>query len=157
MQKVTTFLTYNNQAEEAVNLYVSVFRNSKILNTVRMGREGAGSTGAVFHVTFQIDGQTFMALNGGPYFSFAQGISLYVSCETQEEIDELWEKLSAGGEKLQCGWLKDKFGVSWQIVPSFLGSLMQDKDAAKSKRVMQALLQMHKLDIKALRDAYERD
>ncbi len=152
MQKITTFLTYNNQAEEAVNFYVSIFRNSKITGINRYG-EG----GAVISATFVLEGQEFMALNGGPSFTFAQGFSLFVNCETQAEVDELWEKLSAGGgEPGPCGWLKDKFGVSWQIIPTTLGELLGDKDPEKSQRVMQAMLQMHKIDIKALKQAYDQ-
>lgn len=153
MQKITTFLTYNNQAEEAMKFYVSVFKNSKIVSTMHYGEAGPGPKGSLMTGTFQLEDQTFMVLNGGPYFTFAQGISLFVNCETQGEIDELWGKLTEGGEKLQCGWLKDKFGVSWQIVPTILGELLQDKDAGKAKRVMGALLKMTKLDIKALKEA----
>lgn len=155
MQKITTFLTFKDQAEEAVNFYVSLFKNSKILSVMRSGEAGPGPNGSVLGVTFQLDGQRFIALNGGPHFSFSEGISLFVNCETQPEIDELWEKLSKGGEKQPCGWLKDRFGVSWQIIPPVLGEMLSDKDPAKSKRVMQAMLQMKKLDIKALKQAYE--
>jgi predicted 3-demethylubiquinone-9 3-methyltransferase (glyoxalase superfamily) len=155
MQKITTFLTFNDQAEEAAKLYTSLFKNSKIVSTTRYGEGGPGPKGSVMSVTFQLAGQGFFALNGGPSFKFAEGISLFVNCETQAEVDELWEKLSRGGKKLQCGWLTDKFGVSWQIVPSVLGKYLGDRDAAKAKRVMQAMLQMTKLDIKGLEDAYE--
>jgi predicted 3-demethylubiquinone-9 3-methyltransferase (glyoxalase superfamily) len=155
MQKITTFLTFNDQAEEAAKLYTSLFKNSKIVSTTRYGEGGPGPKGSVMSVTFQLAGQDFFALNGGPSFKFAEGISLFVNCETQAEVDELWEKLSRGGAKQQCGWLTDKFGVSWQIVPSVLGTHLGDKDAAKAKRVMQAMLQMTKLDIKGLQDAYE--
>ena len=155
MQKVTTFLTFKDQAEEAVNFYVSLFNNSKITNIVR-SEGGPVPKGALLHATFQLDGQEFMAMEGGPYFSFAQGFSLFVNCETQEEIDKLWEKLSEGGEKQPCGWVKDRYGVSWQIVPSVLGKMMQDKDREKSKRVMEALLKMSKIDIKTLKQAYEQ-
>jgi len=151
MQKITTFLTYNDQAEEAANLYVSIFKNSKILNVMRMGEQGP-----VIGVSFQLEGQPFNALNGGPSFSFAQGISLFVNAETQVEIDELWEKLSAGGQEDRCGWLKDKFGLSWQIVPPQLGRLLQDENPDKAKSVMEAMLQMHKLDIAALEAAHEQ-
>src|SRR3972149_877307 len=152
MQKTPPFLTYNNQAEEAVNFYVSIFRNSKITGINRYG-EG----GAVISATFVLEGQEFMALNGGPSFTFAQGFSLFVNCETQAEVDELWEKLSAGGgEPGPCGWLKDKFGVSWQIIPMALGQLLGDKDPQKSQNVMRAMLQMTKIDIAALRRAYEQ-
>jgi predicted 3-demethylubiquinone-9 3-methyltransferase (glyoxalase superfamily) len=153
MQKITTFLTYDHQAEEAVKLYTSVFRNSRIVSTSRYGDAGPGPKGSLMSATFEIEGQQFIALNGGPTFTFAQGISLFVSCETQAEIDELWEKLSAGGHKDQCGWLTDKFGVSWQIVPSVLGPLLNSKDAEKAKRVMTAMLQMTKLDIAKLQNA----
>ncbi len=156
MQRITTFLTFNDQAGEAMNFYISIFRNSKILNIIRIGEEGPGTKGAILGATFQLNGQEFMAMNGGPYFSFAQGTSLFVNCETQEEIDEFWEKLSEGGEKQPCGWLKDKYGVSWQIVPSVLGKMLQDKDAEKSRRVMEALLKMSKIDIKTLVRAYEK-
>ena len=147
MQKITTFLTYNGTAEEAVNLYTSVFKNSKIVNISRYN-------GAVMSATFELEGQTFMALNGGPTFSFAQGTSLFVSCETQAEVDDLWEKLTAGGgEPGRCGWLKDRFGVSWQIIPTALGRLLGDKDPARSGRAMKAMLGMNKLDIAALESA----
>jgi predicted 3-demethylubiquinone-9 3-methyltransferase (glyoxalase superfamily) len=155
MQKITTFLTYNNQAEEAVKLYTSIFKNSKITSTSRYGEAGPGAKGSVMTMTFEIDGQEFIALNGGPTFKFSQGISLTVNCETQAEVDEYWEKLSEGGQKIQCGWLTDKFGVSWQITPTILGKLMTDKDPAKSARVMKAMMQMQKLDIAALKKAYE--
>jgi len=156
MQKITTFLTFQDRAEEAVNLYASLFKNSKILNMVRIGGEGPGGKGALLHASFQLDGQEYMAMDGGSYFSFGQGTSMFVNCETQEEVDELWEKLSEGGEKQRCGWLKDKYGVSWQIIPSALGELMQDKDPEKSKRVMEAMLKMDKIDIKTLKQAYEQ-
>ena len=153
MRKITTFLTYDNQAEEAVKLYTSVFKNSRIVSTSRYGDAGPGPKGSLMSATFEIEGQQFIALNGGPTFKFALGISLFVSCETQAEIDELWEKLSAGGHKDQCGWLTDKFGVAWQIVPSVLGPLLNSKDAEKAKRVMTAMLQMTKLDIAKLQNA----
>jgi len=156
MQKITTFLTYNDQAEEAVNLYTSVFPNSKIMSTTRYGTSGPGPKGSVMSVTFQLAGQEFFALNGGPSFKFSHGISLFVNCETQAEIDELWEKLSRGGKPGQCGWLTDRFGVSWQIVPSVLGRYLGDKDAGKATRVMQAMLQMTKLDISKLKRAYDQ-
>jgi predicted 3-demethylubiquinone-9 3-methyltransferase (glyoxalase superfamily) len=156
MQKITTFITFDNQAEEAVNFYVSVFRNSKILNMNRYGEGGPMPAGTVMGGSFLLEGQEFMALNGGPHFSFSDGISLYVNCETQEEVDELWEKLSEGGEKGPCGWLKDKFGVSWQIIPSVLGQLLQDEDPRKAGNVMQAMLKMSKIDIETLRRAYEQ-
>lgn len=148
MQKITTFLTYNNQAEEAINFYVSVFKNGKILSTMMHGAQFFGGS-------FELFGQEFHVLNGGPSFSFAQGTSLFVSCETQEEIDEYYDKLSAGGEKQPCGWLKDKFGVSWQIVPPILGKLINDKDPEKSKRVVEAMLKMKKIIIRDLQIAYD--
>ena len=155
MHKITTFLTFDNQAEEAVNLYVSVFKNSKILNVSRYGEGAPVPAGTVMSVSFMLEGQEFMALNGGPHFTFSDGISLFVSCETQDEVDELWEKLSAGGEKGPCGWLKDRFGVSWQIIPTALGQMLGDKDPQKSQRAMQAMLTMTKIDIAALRQAFE--
>jgi len=150
MQKITTFLTFNNQAEEAVNLYVSIFRNSKIVSISRYGEGGPGPKGSVMSASFLLEGQEFMALNGGPHFTFADGCSLFVNCETQAEVDALWENLSEGGEKGPCGWLKDKYGVSWQIIPTALGQMLQDKDPNKSLRVMQAMLQMTKIDIEAV-------
>ncbi len=157
MQKITTFITFNDQAEEAVNLYVSVFKNSRILSMNRYGEGGPGPKGSVMSASFVLEGQEFTALNGGPTFTFGEGISLFVSCETQAEVDELWEKLSAGGEKGQCGWLKDKFGVSWQIIPTVLGQMLGDKDPKKAQKVMQAMLQMKKIDIAGLRRAYEQN
>ena len=156
MQKITTFLTYNDQAEQAANLYISVFPNSKIVSVTRYGASGPGPKGSVMSLTFQLAGQEFFALNGGASFKFAEGISLFVNCETQPEIDDLWEKLSRGGKPGPCGWLTDRFGVSWQIVPSVLGKYLSDKDAGKSTRVMQAMLQMTKLDISKLKRAYEQ-
>jgi predicted 3-demethylubiquinone-9 3-methyltransferase (glyoxalase superfamily) len=155
LQKITTFLTFNDQAEEAVNFYVSVFKNSRILSTRRYGDAGPGPKGSLMTAAFQLEGQEFMALNGGPSFKFSQGISLFVNCETQAEVDELWEKLSEGGQQVACGWLTDRFGVSWQIVPSALGRMLDDKDPARSQRVMRAMLQMKKLDIEKLKQAYE--
>jgi|SRR3990172_2693167 len=156
MQKITPFLWFDDQAEQAVNLYTSIFKNSKIGSIARYGEGGPRPAGMVMTITFQLDGQEFMALNGGPEFAFTEAISFFVNCETQAEIDELWEKLSAGGEKGRCGWLKDKYGLSWQIVPTALGELMQGKDAERSRRVMEALLQMDKLDIEKLKLAYEQ-
>jgi predicted 3-demethylubiquinone-9 3-methyltransferase (glyoxalase superfamily) len=155
-QKITPFLWFDNQAEEAMNFYVSIFENSRILNLTRYGDAGPGPKGSVITGTFQLAGQEFMALNGGPHFKFTEAISLFVRCETQQEVDDLWEKLSAGGEKSRCGWLKDKFGLSWQIVPNVLGQLLNDPDPQKSARVMQAMLQMDKLDIEKLKRAYEQ-
>lgn len=154
MQKITTFLTFNNQAEEAAKLYTSLFKNSKMTRITHYGEGTPMPKGTVMTVTFQLDGQEFVALNGGSYFTFSEGISLYVNCESQQEVDEFWEKLSEDGEKGPCGWLKDKFGVSWQIVPSALTRMLQDKDPEKSKRVMQAMMKMTKIDIKTLEQAY---
>lgn len=160
MRKITPFLWFDSQAEEAVNFYTSIFKNSKIVHVARYEGEGAKISGrpegTVMTVAFELDGQPFMALNGGPVFKFTEAISFVVNCETQEEVDELWEKLSEGGKKGQCGWLKDKYGVSWQIVPTVLGELLRDKDAAKSKRVMKEMLQMDKIDIKRLKKAYHQ-
>ncbi|QJW90909.1 VOC family protein [Spirosoma taeanense] len=153
MQKITTFLAFNDQAEEAVNLYTSIFNNSKILSVSRYQEGGPMPAGTVMSVIFQLEGQEYFALNGGSYFSFSEGISLFVNCETQEEVDRYWEKLSEGGQKGPCGWLKDKFGVSWQIVPSALSRLLQDKDREKAKRVMAAMMKMGKLNIKELEEA----
>jgi predicted 3-demethylubiquinone-9 3-methyltransferase (glyoxalase superfamily) len=156
MQKIIPFLWFDNQAEEAMNFYVSLFKNSKILSVTRYGEGGPGPQGMVMTAAFQLDGQEFAALNGGPEFRFTEAISLFVNCEAQEEVDELWEKLSEGGEKGQCGWLKDKYGLSWQIIPTALGQMLGDKDPQKSHNVMQAMLQMTKIDIAGLRRAYEQ-
>ncbi|MBW7458805.1 VOC family protein [Paenibacillus sepulcri] len=147
MQKITTFLWFNDQAEEAINFYTSIFKNSKILSLHR-------NQGAVMSGTFQLEGQEFMALNGGPHFTFTPAISLFVNCETQQEVDELWEKLSEGGSKERCGWLRDKYGLSWQIIPSALGEMLHSEDAEKSGRAMKAMLQMDKIDIALLKQAY---
>jgi predicted 3-demethylubiquinone-9 3-methyltransferase (glyoxalase superfamily) len=155
MPKVSSFLTFRDRGEEAVNFYVSLIKNSKVLNIVRYGDGGPLPKGSLLNASFQLDGQHFMAMDGGSHFSFSEGFSLFVNCETQQEIDQLWDKLSDGGEIQMCGWLKDKYGMSWQIVPSILGELMQDKDRERSKRVMEALLQMKKLDIDRLKRAYE--
>jgi predicted 3-demethylubiquinone-9 3-methyltransferase (glyoxalase superfamily) len=156
MQKITPFLWYDGKAEEAMTFYTAIFKNSKIGSIVRYGAAGPGPKGAVMSATFELEGQEFIALNGGPQFTFTPAISFFVNCDTQDEVDELWEKLSQGGEKLRCGWLKDKFGVSWQIIPSALGKMLQDKDSEKSARVMQAMMQMNKIDIKTLQQAYDR-
>ncbi len=154
MQKITPFLWFDTNAEAAAEFYVSIFKNSKILNVSRYGDAGPGPKGSVMVVNFQLAGQEFTALNGGPLFKFSEAFSLVVNCETQKELDEYWSKLtSGGGQESQCGWLKDKFGFSWQIVPTELGKLMSAKDPAKANRVMQALLQMKKLDIAKLRQA----
>jgi predicted 3-demethylubiquinone-9 3-methyltransferase (glyoxalase superfamily) len=155
VQKITPFLWFDDKAEEAVDFYTSVFKNSKTISISRYGDAGPGPKGSVMVAKFQIEGQEFMALNGGPTFTFSPAISFVVNCKTQDEIDELWDKLSEGGAKSQCGWLTDKFGLSWQIVPTVLGELMQDKDPVKTNRVMKALLQMTKLEIDGLRKAYE--
>jgi len=158
MQKITPFLWFDHQAEEAVKFYTSIFKNSRIGKIARYGEEAekiAGRPkGSVMTVEFQLEGQEFVALNGGPHFKFTEAISFVVNCQTQEEVDYYWEKLSEGGKEVQCGWLKDKYGLSWQIVPTVLGELLSDEDAAKSQRVMQAMLKMVKLDIKKLQDAY---
>ena len=155
MQKITAFLMFNDQTDEAVDFYVSTFRNSTIVSASRYGEDGPGPAGTIMSATFQLEGQEFMAFDGGPHFSFSEGISLFVSCQTQEEVDELWEKLSEGGEKSQCGWVKDKFGVSWQVIPTALMELMGDPDPEKAQRVVQAMLQMSKIDIAGLRRAYD--
>jgi predicted 3-demethylubiquinone-9 3-methyltransferase (glyoxalase superfamily) len=154
-KKITTFLTFDGQAEEAVNHYISVFPDSKILSTSRFRAGGPGPEGSLMSATFELAGQEFVALNGGPSFTFSQGISLFVDCETQDEVDELWERLTDGGEPGPCGWLTDRFGVSWQIIPRTLGELLNDEDAEKAQRVMQAMLQMSKIEIEGLRRAYE--
>jgi predicted 3-demethylubiquinone-9 3-methyltransferase (glyoxalase superfamily) len=158
MQKITPDLWFDNSAEEAAKFYTSIFKNSKIIDVARYGEAGAKVSGrpkgTVMTVIFEIEGQRFMALNGGPVFKFSPAISFLVNCETQEEVDDLWEKLSQGGEKEQCGWLKDKYGVSWQIVPNALGEMLQDKDVKKSERVMEAMLQMKKIDVEGLKKAY---
>lgn len=160
MQKITPCLWFNDQAEEAMRFYVSVFKNSKVGRVTHYGEAGAKVSGrpkgSVMTATFEIEGQEFMALNGGPHFTLSEAVSFIVKCDTQKEIDTFWEKLSEGGEKGVCGWLKDKFGLSWQIVPTMLSDMLQDKDAEKTNRVMQAILQMKKLDIARLQEAYGR-
>ena len=155
MQKITPFLWFDGKAEEAANFYVSIFKNARIGAVRRYGEGGPGPKGSVMSVDFQLDGQQFIALNGGPQFTFSPAISFFVNCETQEEVDELWEKLSAGGKKNRCGWLQDKFGLSWQIIPTALGKLISDPDPEKSKRAMKAMLQMDKIDINGLKQAYD--
>ena len=155
MQKITPFLWFDGKAEEAMNFYVSIFKNSKIGSVTRYGAAGPGPKGSVMSATFHLDGQEFFALNGGPQFTFTPAISFFVNCATQDEVDELWERLSEGGEKSRCGWLKDKYGLSWQIIPSVLSELLHDKDPAKSGRVMKAMMQMGKIDIAGLRRAYD--
>jgi predicted 3-demethylubiquinone-9 3-methyltransferase (glyoxalase superfamily) len=156
MQKIAPCLWFDGKAEGAMHFYTSIFKNSRVSNVMRYGDAGPGPKGTVMAVTFEIEGQEFIALSGGPMFTFSPAISLFVHCETQEEVDELWAKLSEGGEIQHCGWLKDKYGVSWQIVPTVLGAMLQDQDAEKSTRVMQAMLKMSKLDITLLQQAYEQ-
>jgi predicted 3-demethylubiquinone-9 3-methyltransferase (glyoxalase superfamily) len=156
MQKITTFLWFDNQAEEAANFYISIFKNSKILGISHYGDEAPRPKGSVLVVNFQLDGQNFMALNGGPSFKFTEAISLVVNCRTQQELDEMWEKLSAGGEESRCGWLKDKYGLWWQVVPTVLSHILEDKDAEKTNRVMKEIMKMDKLDIKRLQQAYDQ-
>jgi predicted 3-demethylubiquinone-9 3-methyltransferase (glyoxalase superfamily) len=153
MQKITPFLWFDGNAEEAANFYISIFKDSKMGKISRYGDAGPGPKGSVMSVTFQIEGQEFFALNGGPQFKFTPAISFFVNCETQQEVDELWEKLSAGGRTDRCGWLQDKFGLSWQIIPTVLGQLLGDKDPQRAKRAMQAMLQMTKIDIEKLQQA----
>jgi predicted 3-demethylubiquinone-9 3-methyltransferase (glyoxalase superfamily) len=148
-------LWFDDQAEEAVNFYVSVFKNSKIGEVSRYGETGPGPKGSVMTVSFELEGQQFTALNGGPHFKFTEAVSFVVNCETQQEVDDLWDKLSEGGQTQQCGWLKDRFGLSWQIIPSDLPKLIGDPDPQKSQRVMEAMLQMTKIDVAKLRQAYE--
>lgn len=161
MQKITPFLWFDSQAEEAANFYVAVFNNARIVNIARYGEAGAAASarakGSVMTVTFELEGQEFVALNGGPVFVFNPAISFVVNCATQQEVDALWDKLSAGGDAKaqQCGWLQDKYGLSWQIVPKVLEEMLQDKDPEKAERVMKAMLQMKKIDISALKQAYE--
>jgi predicted 3-demethylubiquinone-9 3-methyltransferase (glyoxalase superfamily) len=158
-QKITPFLWFDSQAEEAANFYVSIFKQSRIGAITRFDDEGSKAAGrpkgSIMTVEFELDGQKFTALNGGPLFKFTEAISLVVNCENQTEIDHFWDKLSAGGEEVQCGWLKDRFGVSWQVVPTILIELLQDKDPERSRRVMAAMLKMKKLDVDALRKAYD--
>jgi predicted 3-demethylubiquinone-9 3-methyltransferase (glyoxalase superfamily) len=156
MQRIVTCLGFNNQAEDAVNFYTSIVKNSKILSATRYGDAGPGPKGSLMVASFLLDGQEFMALNGGPPFTFSIGMSIVINCDTQAEVDEYWEKLSAGGQQVQCGWLTDKFGVSWQIVPKLLRTLASDPDPKKSQAVMKAMLQMKKLDSAKLQEAYDR-
>jgi predicted 3-demethylubiquinone-9 3-methyltransferase (glyoxalase superfamily) len=154
MQKITPFLWFDGKAEEAANFYISIFKDAKITKVTRHGGAGPGAKGTVMSVIFELEGQEFFALNGGPHFTFSPAISFFVNCETQGEVDALWEKLSAGGEKQRCGWLKDKFGVSWQVIPTALGRLLHDQDPAKSQAVMRAMMQMDKIDIAGLEHAH---
>jgi predicted 3-demethylubiquinone-9 3-methyltransferase (glyoxalase superfamily) len=155
MSRITPFLWFDNNAEEAANFYVSVFKNSKLLNVARYGDAGPGPKGTVMTAEFELDGQEFVALNGGPRFKFTEAISFVVNCETQAEVDYYWQRLSEGGEESRCGWVKDKFGLWWQVVPTILNKLIADKDPEKSRRVMEAMLQMGKIDIEPLQHAYE--
>jgi len=156
LQKITPFLWFDHEAEEAAKFYTSVFRNSTIESVARYGDAGPGPKGSVMTVAFELEGQKFVALNGGPIFKFTEAISFVVNCDSQEEVDEMWRKLSAGGKEVECGWLKDKYGLSWQIVPTALMRMLQDKDAEKSQRVMKAMLQMKKIDIARLEEAYHQ-
>jgi predicted 3-demethylubiquinone-9 3-methyltransferase (glyoxalase superfamily) len=157
MQKITPFLWFDSEAEEAAKLYTSIFKNSKIVGTTRYGDAGPGPKGSVMTVAFKLDGQDFVALNGGPQFDFTEAVSFQIDCQTQQEVDYFWQKLTEGGGNAgRCGWLKDRFGLSWQVVPRALPELLQASDAKKAKRVMEAMLQMDKLDIQKLQDAYER-
>jgi predicted 3-demethylubiquinone-9 3-methyltransferase (glyoxalase superfamily) len=153
MPKITPFLWFNDQAEEAMNFYVSIFKNSRAGSVTRYGDAGPGPKGSVMTANFQLEGQEFTALNGGPQFPFTEAVSFVINCETQQEIDHYWDKLSAGGKPVQCGWLKDKFGLSWQVVPTVLSRLLADKDPKRSQRVMKAMLQMVKIDIARLQEA----
>lgn len=155
-QKITPCLWFDGRAEEAAKFYTSIFKHSKVVDLMRYGEAGPGPKSSVMSVTFELEGQKFIALNGGPMFQFSPAISFFVHCETQAEVDRFWEKLSAGGEKVHCGWLKDKFGVSWQIVPTVLGELLHDDDPGKAKNVMHAMMQMKKLDIAGLKRAYAK-
>lgn len=156
MQKIVPFLWFNDNAEEAVNFYTSIFKNSSIKSMNRYGKAGPGKEGTVMSATFVLEGQEFYALNGGPHFSFTPAISLFINCYSQEEVDELWNKLSEGGQKERCGWLKDKFGLSWQVVPTRLGELLYSKDPVRSQNVMQEMMQMEKIDIAKLEEAYNK-
>jgi predicted 3-demethylubiquinone-9 3-methyltransferase (glyoxalase superfamily) len=154
MQKITPFLWFDTQAEEAAKFYLSIFENSKIETVTRYGAAGPGPKGSVMTVDFELAGQEFVALNGGPQFKFTEAISLVVNCETQQEVDEFWAKLSKGGQEVECGWLKDRYGLSWQIVPTILSKLLSDPDPKKAQRVMEAMLKMKKIDIAALKKAH---
>ncbi len=156
MQKITPFLWFDGKAEEAANFYASIFKNSKLGKIRRYGKAGPGPEGSAMSVEFQLEGQEFIALNGGPQFAFTPAISFFVNCETQEEVDELWEKLLEGGKKNRCGWLQDKYGLSWQIIPSALGKLLADPDRERAGRVMQTMMQMDKIDIQRLQQAHDR-
>ena len=152
-QKITTFLWFNNNAEEAVDFYVSTFKNSRIQNTIPYGEAGPGAKGSVMLIEFELDGESYVALNGGPEFKFNEAISLMVNCDTQEEVDYFWEKLSEGGQQIECGWLKDKFGLAWQVTPRILMELQRDSDPQKRDRVMRAMMKMKKIEIQPLLEA----
>ena len=156
MKEITPFLWFDDNAEEAMNFYTSIFPDSMVLDVTRYGEAGPGTPGTMMSGTFRLRGQEFMALNGGPEFTFTEAISFFVGCETQDEVDELWEKLSEGGEEQQCGWIKDRYGLSWQIVPTRLGELLSDPDPARSQRVMAAMLKMGKIDVVGLQRAYDQ-
>jgi predicted 3-demethylubiquinone-9 3-methyltransferase (glyoxalase superfamily) len=156
MPTITPFLWFDGKAEEAMDFYLSIFRNAKVIDVMRYTEAGPGKPGAVMAATFELEGQRFIALNGGPQFPFTPAISMFVTCGTQQEVDELWDRLSAGGEAQQCGWLKDRYGLSWQIVPAVLMEMLQDKDAARASRVMQALMSMSKIDIARLQQAQQQ-
>jgi len=156
IQKITPFLWFDHQAEEAATFYTSIFKNSKIETVTRYGEAGPGPKGSVMTIAFELDGQKFVALNGGPHYQFNPAISFVVNCEGQNEVDHYWEKLTAGGKEIQCGWLVDKYGVSWQIVPKALIELLRDEDPARAQRVMKAMLQMKKIDIAGLKAAYDQ-
>jgi predicted 3-demethylubiquinone-9 3-methyltransferase (glyoxalase superfamily) len=155
MPTISPFLWFDHHAEQAANFYVSIFKNSRVVTVTRYGEAGPGPQGSVMTVAFELDGQPFVALNGGPRFRFSEAISFSVDCETQQEVDEYWRKLSAGGEEGPCGWLKDQFGLSWQVNPSILGKMLNDPDPVKARRVMEAMLQMKKIDIAGLQRAYD--
>ena len=155
-QKITPFLWFDHQAEEAVGFYTSIFKDSKVGTVTRYGEAGPGPKGSVMTMAFELDGQEFVALNGGPHYQFTPAISFVINCDSQEEVDHYWETLSAGGQEIQCGWLRDKYGVSWQVVPTVLIDLLHDNDAARSQRVMKAMLQMKKIDIPRLEEAYRQ-
>jgi len=155
VQNISPFLWFDGKAEEAAKFYSSIFPNSKIGDILRNGPDGPAPQGSVLTVAFELDGQKFTALNGGPHYKFSPATSFVVNCETQDEVDYYWEKLSAGGKTMQCGWLDDKYGVTWQVVPSVLVKMLQDNDAEKARRVMQTMMQMVKLDIKPLQQAYD--
>jgi predicted 3-demethylubiquinone-9 3-methyltransferase (glyoxalase superfamily) len=156
IQKITPFLWFDNQAEEAVGFYSSIFKNSKVVTVTRYGDAGPGPKGSVMTMEFELDGQKFVALNGGPHFQFTEAISFVVNCETQQEVDHYWEKLTAGGKEVQCGWLKDKYGLSWQIVPIAMVTMLKDTDTQRSQRVMKAMLQMKKIELPVLEEAYRQ-